>query len=50
MESAKESLRRSNETIASQSRSLTRLWLLSGGLALAVVAEAVALTVEAIKK
>ena len=42
MESAKESLRRSNETIASQSRSLTRLWLLSALLAGAVVLEGVA--------
>ena len=50
MESAKESLRRSNETIADQSRSLTRLWLLSGALAVAVVAESAALLVDALKK
>jgi hypothetical protein len=50
MESAKESLKRSNEIIDSQSKSLTRLWILSELLGSALVLEAVAATIAAIKK
>ena len=42
MESAKTSLERSNQTIADQSKALTRLWIFSGALALALVVEGVA--------
>jgi hypothetical protein len=39
---AREALKQSNEEISKQEKLLTRLWLLSGVLAIAVITEAVA--------
>ena len=47
---AKEALRKSNEQIATQSKTLTVLWIFSGTLALALTLEAVADLTTAIKR
>ena len=50
MESAKASLEQSNRIIADQSKSLKRLWIFSGALAGALIIEAVADIVHALKE
>ena len=48
--SAQESLKRSNEIIESQSKSLKTLWIFSGVLAVALVLDAAVHVIEAVKK
>ena len=50
LEQAREALVRSNEEIATQSRLLTRLWLLTGALSLIASLEAASLVIQAVKK
>ena len=49
VESAKESLKKSNELIAKQSKDLTTLWIFSGALATALVLEGIAAIITAVK-
>ncbi len=50
MESARDSLKQSNEIIKSQSQNLTRLWIFCAVLGTALVIDAAAEIIEAVKR